>query len=494
MADLAALELIEAKIKGTWPLSCEAKTWALVNQWRAFREADGERIKPRDWDTDRPYIVDPIAGRISEAFADLIFGEDPVFTAADESMQDRLDEIVEGNALPSELQVAEAVCSSEGDVWYRIFRDEAVADHPLIDWHSRGAVIPLFAGRRLRAVAFWSQLTPEKDKSERYRVFEIHAEGITRSLLFRGTDATVGDRVDLASHADTEGIEEDWNHDLPMLAGRVINRVGSNRTAGISDYKAVRDLLYTLNEAVTIGSENARMTLKQRAVVPASYLDATGKLPAGKEVLINTEVDQNPDKPGAQLAQIEWSFDAEAWIAWHSSLTDTILTRSRVAPQLVGRNTGNTAPESGTAFKMKLIDTTMAANGKARAWDSEIPIATGKMQQVDALPVERGGFGNVWPDATANPSVERESTLPEDDRDEAERVVIEVTAEVLSRQSGIEELHPEWDEDRVKEELKRIHDEQEAQMPDHLSLPNGNKDPNGQTPGGDQPGQAAQAA
>lgn len=488
MADIEAVELIESKVVGSWPLKSESSTWSLVNKWRAFREADGDKIKPREWESDRPYIVDPLAGRISEAFADLIFGEDPIFTAVDESMQDRLNEIIEGNALPSELQIAEAVCSSEGDVWYRIFRDESVADHPLIDWHSRAAVIPLFAGRRLRAVAFWSQLPAEKDKSERFRVFEIHAEGVTRSLLFRGSESTVGDRVGLDDQAATRDIEEDWNHGLPMLAGRIVNRVGSNRTAGISDYKAVEGLLYTLNEAVTIGSENARMTLKQRVVVPQSYLDADGKMPAGREVIVATEVDQDPDKPGSKLAQIEWSFDAEAWIAWHGSLTDTILTRSRVAPQLVGRNTGN-APESGTALRSRLIDTTMASDGKARPWDSEVPIAAVKLQMVDALPVEQGGFGQKWPDASARPMVERSSTLPEDDRDEAERVVIEVTAEVLSRQSGIEELHPEWGEDRVNEEIRRI----KAEQPEPLVLPDGNEDPHGQTPSGDQPDDPAQA-
>ncbi len=468
MADLDGLQLVEAKITGIWPLKSQAKAWTEAAKWAAFREADPEKIRPRDWDVTRPYIVDPLAGRISETWADLIHGEEPNIEPANEADADRLLEVIEGNDYSSGLQGAEDICSSEGSTWWRILCDPETADHPLIEWHSRMMVIPIFRGKALRAVAFWSELPKDPNTEETYRVFEIHADGVVRNLLFRGSRSSVGTKVNLTDHPDTADIpEDDWMHGLPMLAGKILNRTGPKRTEGASDYKRVEGLLYALNEAVTIGSENARLTLKQRVAVPSKYLDpVTQKFPAGAEVLISQSVDQNPDTPDSdRMAQIEWSFDADAWTAWHDKLTDLILTRTRVAPQLMGRSAGN-SPESGTALRSRILDSVMAANGKARAWDTEIPRQLSLVARVDAMPVEQGGFGATWTDAESPPTFERASTLPEDAGEETERVVLEVSAEILSRRSAIEERHPDWTDERVKEELKRIADEREAAMPE----------------------------
>lgn len=457
MIDTESLDALEAKITGTWPLKSEAAAWKQAAKWRAFREADAETIKPRDWETDRAYVVDPLAGRISGAFSDLVFGEDPKIEPADEADADRLAEIVTENEVGAGLQEAGDICSSEGDVWGRIYRDESVASCPLLDWYGRESVVPLFVGGKLKAVAFHSTIRDGDMSSQVYRVFEMHAQGIVRTRLYRGSTQSVGTMVSLDSRPETMDVEEEWRHDLPMLAFRVANRT-RKRQSGISDYAGVKSLLYALNEAVSIGAENARLTLKQRVAVPQRMLDpTTGKFPVGREIIVSQNVDADPDKPEG-MAQIEWSFDAAAWSTWHDKLTNIILTRCRVAPQLVGQQTGN-APESGTALRSRLLDSVMAANGKGRPWDATLPKAFMLLQMVDSLPVERGGFGNSWTAPELPPSVERESALPEDDRDESERIVMEVEAEILSRQTAIEEKHPDWSEERVIEELRRLDDE-----------------------------------
>jgi hypothetical protein len=55
-----------------------------VAKFAALRESDRDYLKKlKNWPADRDYIVDPLPERIAEAFADFLFGEDPVFTAAD---------------------------------------------------------------------------------------------------------------------------------------------------------------------------------------------------------------------------------------------------------------------------------------------------------------------------------------------------------------------------------------------------------------------------
>lgn len=458
---LARLEAAEE-----WPPKDEQSVRETILLWQAFRESDRTRLTPDLWERDRKLIIDPLPERIAEAFADLIFGEDPEFTAADDTDQDNVDGLIDDNDLPSELQRAEAICSSEGEVWWRILIDKDAALYPRIEWHSRLACIPLYRGRDVIAVAFFSTVASEGEGARVWRYLEVQAAGINLNRLYRGASDKLGERVKLTDQDATKDLRDEWRHDLPgLLAGRVVNRVGRNPRLGISDYAGVRDLLDALNEAATIGQENARLTAKKRVVIPQRFLDKDGNFPTGAEVIIATETDQDPDKPGQGLAQVEFSFDAAALIAYKSDLTDTILTRCRVAPQLVGRQTGNT-PESGTALRARLLDSVLAANGKARFWDDALPKVLSLAAQADALPGEKGGNGRKWAKPAEPPSVKRASVLPEDESDIAERHALEVQAEIKSRQTAIEEAHPDWSEERVTEELRRIREDTAVALAD----------------------------
>jgi hypothetical protein len=67
-----------------------------------------------------------------------------------------------------------------------------------------------------------------------------------------------------------------------------------------------------------------------------------------------------------------------------------------------------------------------------------------------------GGFGRTWSDAASLPAVERTSILPEDDSESVDRHTALVNAELESVQTAIEDLHPDWDEERVTLELARL--------------------------------------
>lgn len=437
-----------------WPPDSERAAWESASRWAAFREADGEALKPADWDTDqtddsteRRYLVDPLAGRISGAFADLIFGQEPVFTAAQESDQEALDAVIAANNLPSALQSAEDVCCSEGEVWWRAYPDET---YPCIQWLSRAFVIPLFRGRRLLAAAFVSEL-PGRDR-EVFRHIEIQAERQVRNYLFRANrdGAGLGERVELDAHPDTAALEEEWRHDFAaMFCGRIVNREGIDPHLGVSQLKPIRDHLYALNEALTIGTENVRLTAKQRVVVPSRFLDAKGNLPSGAEVIIASDIDQNPDKPSEGMSQIEWSFDSTALEVWMQAEEERALTRARCAPQLVGKNTEGA--QTGPALRARLLDSILAAHGMARYWDDELPKALLAAQLIDSEVL-----GGNWSEPRVAPAVQRRSILPEDETEEANRHGALVGSLLESRWSAIRALHPEWDDQDVDAEMERI--------------------------------------
>lgn len=452
-----------AEIEGakSWPLARELKIRRNIRRYAAFRDANPDALRPLDWDRDktegtpsRSYIVDPLAGRISGVWADMLYGEPPTLTASDDGDQARLDDLVRENELPTALQRAERVCASEGEVWWRIVSDPALPN-AVIEWHTRCNVIPLWRSGKLAACAFETVLAGDSESEERFRYVELQGKGVTRNLLYKGTKDKLGTRVPLTDRSETAQLDEEWTHGLSVvLAGRVVNELGLDPRIGISDYAAVEGLLFALNEATTIGTENVRLTAKRRIVVPQRFLTAQGQFPAGAEVIVATEDQVDPDKPGQGLAQIEWEFDAEALILYTNDLVDKILTRRRVAPQLVGRHTEGA--QTGPALRARLLDSTLAADGKGRHWDSELPRLLSAAALVESLPREQGGLGNRWTSPADTPTATRSSVLPEDENAQSTRLATEVNAEMLSRQTAIEERHPEWDEDRVNEELQRI--------------------------------------
>lgn len=494
--------------KGRWPLKCEAHVLDALNTWVAFRESDSATIqRAASWDSrnGRQYRVDPLPERISDAWAAYLFGDDPRFTAAsagavpdtgpvDQPLLDYLLDIgADGsaNVMASELERAAGLASSEGEVWARLFVDPTVADRPMLEWHSRLHVIPLWIGPRLVAVALWTDLPklPGADEEkEVFRHFELHAPGIAVNILFKGETNKLGVRVELEAHPLTTPLTEVWKHGLPgMLMQRVPNRLRGRVQLGISDYKGIRDYLLDLNEVVSIGAVNARLTARKRAVISAAAAQQNDRRAADREFPtpeepgsnINTRIDYDPAESiyvedplelelgkggGDPFRILEYSFDADGLIRWKQEIVDSAITRSGLVAQYVGTNDPAGYAISGTAIRLRLIPTEKAGRAKARYWNDALPRIIGNMIRLDALPTDNGGFGRPW-QTIANPMMERRPGMPVDELEEAQRHGILISNGLESVATGVQELHPDWTSERVKAEVELIQKEQAAKTP-----------------------------
>lgn len=468
MAD--PIERLVTRLEGSksWPPANERAARRELRLFRALRETDRDHIKAHlDWDSDRSYVVDPLPERIPGCWADMIFGEAPTFTPAAEADKDALDALLQANAVADNLQEAVKIASSEKEAWWRIVVDHALS-HPLIEWRSPISTYSLSAGHQTLAVAFVDRLQApgdEDDDNAVWRFVEYQERGRIVQRLYRATsggaeeadtpDRGLGAPRELADHPETADLEEEWNHSLDvMLAGCVRNGRGARPTAGRSDYVGPLDLLLQLNETTTVGSENMRLSGKKRAVVTPDMLDENGQFPSGTDVFVANQTDGDPDDKAGNLVQVEWQFEAAPLIAWKEDLADTALTRARIAPQLIGRFTEGA--QTGPALRARLLDSILCAEGKARAWETEVPNALCAAQLVDALPEEQGGFGHQWSSSGEAPGMDRKDSLPVDATEETQRLASELSAELISRRTAIAERHPEWDGDRIEEELKFI--------------------------------------
>ena len=470
-----------------WRLERESRYRRDIELYCAIRESDAEKLAPSWWWEEegrhhKNYFIDPLGARIPEVWSDLLFGAEPVFEAQIKGDQEQLDEWVDDNDFPSSLRWAEEICSSEGEVWWRQVSVPAL-DRAMTEFHSRLNVIPLYIGRKLVAAAFVSVLYREPDSGIETVYIETHAEGLIINKLYeaRAGSKLSGHAKSLDSHDGTAGLPPVWNHGLEMLCGRVPNKLGRDWRCGLSDYKGITGLILALNETVNIGQENVRLTAKQRVVIPERYLDTKGRLPRGTEVIIATEVDQDPDKVKNEFAQIEWSFDAKALIDYKGDLVNAILTRARIAPQLAGLDSqalSNTT--TGPGFRATLVDTLLAADGKAGFWDDSVPTIIQQAMKMENLP----GLNNGWTNTDKRPHFKRNDSLPDDPESTSRRTVMEVNSNVLSRQTAIEQNNPNWGDQRVAEELKRIRGEKDLMLK-ATSAPDGTQkipDPAGSIP------------
>lgn len=471
-----------------WPIEGERWVRQQLLRWIALRETDEQVIRTlMRWPTDRPLILDNLAEKIAAAYGDLLFGENPDWTAASPNDQDRLEHIVGG--WPDDLKEAEEKRASEGEVWWRITVNPAL-DRPVLTWHSRWDVVPLLYGTNVLAVAFVSVL-PGGDRNTVFRHLEIHQDGEVHNVLFKGRRDALGMQIDLTRHLETQDLAPDWFHEQPMCAGRIVRRFGRRKEVGQSIYHGVWTMLLELHEARTIGRENMRLTAKKRAIVPASALrpragadqvpgrpdyvdrgDGTFtvrpramEFDAGEDVFVHDPLDTDEDGGGnGPFKVLEYTYDAEGLIAHKTDLVQDICMRCDIVPQFIGSGdfgSGNT----GTALRVRLLPTTNAAEGQGRAWDGQAPEITRLAQLLDALSPALGGLGAGWSDAGTPPSFERSSPLPEDPNEQAMRHSTLKTADLISREQSIRERYPEWSDEQVTAEIERIDADVEATMP-----------------------------
>jgi hypothetical protein len=254
----------------------------------------------------------------------------------------------------------------------------------------------------------------------------------------------------------TAELEEEWDHGLKMLAGRMVNNVPRTRKIGKSDYHGVEDLLFDLDEAHSVDAENFRLAGKKRAVMPRRYQNQAGDAEISEEIFWVEEGADEMEPEQGPFKILEYSYDAKSSIDRKDDLERTIVTRVGLMKQFVSPDTSEGWAQSGAARRVGLLPTALAAHGKAREWDELLPKALCLMQQVDALDEGHGGFARHgrtrkgFPPSRAHPSCRRTRRI------KATRHQTLIANELESIETAVEDLHPNWSPERKTLEIKRI--------------------------------------
>lgn len=443
-----------------WPLPRERRYLEAVTLRRALRCRDADVVKraarwaERFTANRRDYVVDPLPRTIGRAFGAFLYGTAPTITPGDERDEELVRALELESRLDAVLPRAVRLAVSEGEAWWHAYTSPE-HDAPVVEYVSRLRTVPLWRFGVPAAVGFVTTVDSHDD--ERLRLVELHEAGRVVNVLYRGKRDELGRRVPLEASASTYGMAEEWRHGLPMLAGRVVNDLDDDPRLGESDFDPILDHLLALNEASTIGVENARLTAKRRIFTGGANVRPDGTFDAGIDVYV---VDTPDGELGASSAPpvqaVEYSFDAAPLLEWIGYLERTCLNRVGIVRGIVDGESSGGAAESGTAIRLRYMPTVQAAEEKAREWDYHVPRMIRLLAMVDALPVAAGGYGRTWADLVELPSVERGEPLPVDEVETIDSSAAAVAGRVMSRETAVRRMHPEWTDEAIAEELDRI--------------------------------------
>lgn len=415
----------------------------------------------------------PLPSDIAMTSSDLLFGEPPAFTVPDEdeATQARLDELLtDGGAYAVLLEAAE-LAAAYGGVYLRVTWDPEVADYPLLDAIPPDAAVPEFRSGRLVAVTFWRTLG--RDAGKVLRHLERHEPGRVWHGLYLGTDERLGRRIDLAEHPETEPFAALVGGDgyietgADGLAVEYVPNMRPNRhlrgsQLGRSDFAGIEPLFDGLDEVWSSWMRDIRLG-KGRVIVPDVYLSNQGR---GKGSTWDAEQEiyqAVAAMPGADAGLAIQVVQFQIRTADHRDTASEITTQALRGAGYSVQTFGESGDVAATATEVvarqqRTMQTRMRKIGYFRPSLRRLTLA---WLQIDVARFKPAGVTPCvpdleWPDAVS-------------DGPEALARTIQMyrAADVISRQTANEMMHPDWDGDVIDDEVARIERESGlAEVPD----------------------------
>lgn len=416
----------------------------------------------------------PVAGDIAATSADLLFGEMPDVTVKNTATQDVLEQMIADGLHASLLEGAE-LAAALGGVYMRIAWDKNVAPRPWLLAAHADAAVPEWRWNKLSAVTFWEVLdTPGATTVLRH--IERHEPGVILHGLYEGTPENLGRPVPFSEHqatAQLAGLVTDGNA-IPtgvdkltvcyvpnMRPNRLWRTDAAAANLGRSDFAGVEPTMDALDETYTSWMRDIRLG-KARLIVPETALTNLGPgkgatFDAEREIYSTLNLLQRPDgsaKDSIVESQFKIRVDEHSRTA--QELFTSIIRSAGYSIQTFGEAAdvrGVTATEI-TARERKTMTTRARKIGYWRPELADI------LETLLAITAQVDPSAKVVPE---RPDIEWPDTVQPSQVDVAQTIQLLHAAEAISIETSVEMAHPDWDESRIADEVKRIKGEAAVQ-------------------------------
>ncbi|MBL1104934.1 phage portal protein [Streptomyces sp. 5-8] len=416
----------------------------------------------------------PIAGDIARTSSSLLFSEPPVLLSTEKGTQARLDDLVESGLHPTLLEAGE-VCAALGGAYLRVVWDQEISNRPWIDSVAADAAVPEFRYGRLIAVTFWTVV--EQDNREVWRHLERHEKGRILHGLYRGTVGTLGTRLPLADHPDTEPfanlVTEDWietGAPAHLTAAYVPNvrpakawrHIPSAAHWGQSDFQGVEPIFDALDETWTSWMRDIRIG-KGRIVVPNSMLRDHGPGQGAswnedQEVYAGLEMLERPGEN--QLTVTQFAIRVQEHKETCSALIEQAARQAGYSAATFGI-TGDGSAVTATEIRARERRSMSTRARKTLYWRPALADIVAALLAVEAGPL----FGVSALDLEP-PHVEFEDSISESPKEVAETVELLRRAQAASAETLVRMQHPDWDDPQVSREVDAILNESKRTLID----------------------------
>lgn len=417
----------------------------------------------------------PMPGDLAALAAGLLFCGSPIVKHAQEATDERLQEITSHAGLYQKLLHAAELQAVYGGVFLKWNWDKARAQYPLLRVVPADAGLPEYVNGLLNSVTFWSVVRIDPENAQvLYRLEEHYTpDGKITSKLMKGSPVLLGGEVPLESIPETQGILPESNSGAGMLLAvyvpsRLPNRIKPYAPYGRSDFEGLHGLFSALDEAYSSMRRDIRLG-KTQIIVPAKYIrqkeymfqamdsaqaqTQTPQFGFSKSDEAFVALDFSPEnQAGSDIVTFQPTLRAADHKAVIDDIARRIITLAGYSPQSIGMDIDGKA-ESGTALNIRERRSMQTTETKRNYWWHAL------------LDLIRAGLALDKAQYTPGLALDGELTVEFADNSQPDmQTLSEVVAKLeqaraASTKTKVQILHPDWEDERVDEEVALIQSE-----------------------------------
>lgn len=406
---------------------------------------------------------------MSSTSADLLFSDPPRILIPEahvakasrkaKAIQDRLDALLDEDAVQATLHEGAEICSALGGVFLRVHWDKAFRDRPLLQAIHPDSALPQFQWGRLSSVIFWRFV--EDDGRNVWRHLELHEPGVIYHGLYKGSASKLGTIAPLADMPGTAPFapivdETGAIHtglpglDCVYIPNMKPNRADRSAELGRSDYAGSEGLMDALDETFTSWQRDLRLA-KARLIVPEEFISSQGRgkgasFDVDREIYEGLKMAPSASQPQIQGEQFQIRHLEHEATA--TALIERIIATAGYAGSTFGLKSSATVERTATEVKARESRSLTTRRKKIGYWAPAIADILEVMLAIDASVFS--GPGSMRPRADF-PETVQDSLV-----DTATSIELLSRAGAISLETKIEMAHPNWDPEEVAAELGAI--------------------------------------
>lgn len=420
----------------------------------------------------------PVAGDIASTSANLLFSEVPQFTyKAKAPGGDRITDFMRENGFLNVLLEGAEMAAAMSGVFLKLDTEPKLSGLPIVSIITPLHAIPYFWRGRLWEVLFFRTVKETQEGSSVWRLFELRRreddELIIEFKLYKGSRDRVGREVDMASIDETAELGlEPAAYKMDGLGCVYVPNMRPNKllpgsALGINDYAAAITLMDSLDFTWTSWVRDIELGMAQ-ILVDEELLERTGggivnqDTPGGtarfnKFQKAFIKLNMTSWRMGGEnikpIEQVQFDIRTEDHLKTCEALTFQIVGQCGYSPQTFGMVEYGRQTDSGTALRIRERKSLLTREKKSRYWQPAIYELMWQMQQLDVV----SGLSKAY--QPQDIKIELQDSVITDEKDKSETLRNLDQAKAVSTYIKVKLLHPEWEEEEVVKEVKRITDE-----------------------------------